>query len=159
MNSKTFESRIQRGWSRERALATPVRARGAFAHGTRSAYCQGCRCEPCRTANREYSRGYAGLTITGPKKEYSTRALEQRRRAKGWTSGMSEDAWFEQVWRTQGHEQEQEQYYDRTTSWGMGTSLNGVVGTVAGWKRRAGVRPVEVEDHPKRIVFEGDEAA
>ena len=34
-------------------------ARGAWAeHGTRSKYTKGCRCDPCRTANREWDEEY-----------------------------------------------------------------------------------------------------
>lgn len=28
-------------------------------HGTRSSYVRGCRCEPCRVAERQYKNAYA----------------------------------------------------------------------------------------------------
>lgn len=36
-----------------------------FEHGTRSRYVKGCRCEPCRKANREYAKARAHAAFNG----------------------------------------------------------------------------------------------
>jgi hypothetical protein len=54
------EEMVMGRWNRLEAMRRQTRA--PRAHGTKSAYSTGCRCEPCTKANRDYQRRYAART-------------------------------------------------------------------------------------------------
>lgn len=65
--------------ARRTVIEAPIAFSGRARHGTRTGYVQGCRCEPCVVANREWKRGWRGQR---PLDEYLA-DLEARREKHG----------------------------------------------------------------------------